>query len=131
MLGVLDYLCRRPDQAAGESAVEQAQDAFEQLKTSLRERSDGHRLLLEMAALALHNPRIAAAVRTFVAQDQAHIAELTTAVIAQQEKYSRESVEPIAAAIWSAIFGIATLSLIDPEFDPAAAIDALATLALT
>jgi len=110
---------------------EQALDAFARSRRHLDEGRRFHRLLFDLFGVGMHNPAVAEALRRFVGQDRAHIEQLAREVLAQRENRSPDEVPAIAAAVWGGIFGVYLQSLIDPELDARAAIDAFARMVMT
>jgi AcrR family transcriptional regulator len=88
-------------------------------------------LTFDMFGVGIHNPRIAAAVRSFIDERRAFIARITQGVIAGMAEPPVSSAEAIAAAIWGSLHGIYLQKVMDPEFDADAAIDALSEMAIT
>jgi AcrR family transcriptional regulator len=87
-------------------------------------------LLVEMMALALHHEAVRQTVLEFVRADRDYVEQAARAIIAQREDHSPDEAPAIAGAVWGSLFGIQVQRLLDPEFDAAAAVDALAALAL-
>src|SRR5579864_8523317 len=88
-------------------------------------------LTFDMFGVGIHNPRIAAAVRTFIDERRAFIARITQGVIAGMAEPPVSSAEAIAAALWGSLHGIYLQKVMDPDFDADAAIDALSEMAIT
>jgi AcrR family transcriptional regulator len=87
-------------------------------------------LFVELLGLARRDDAIRATLLEFVRDDRHFIEEAGYAVAAQREDRSPDEVPAIAAVVWGAIFGIELQRLIDPTFDAAAAVDALAAMVL-
>jgi AcrR family transcriptional regulator len=87
-------------------------------------------LLLEMVGLAMHNEPVRATLLEFVHMDRDYTERAARAVLAQREDVSPDVAPAVAGAIWGAILGIQVQRLLDPTFDAAAAVDALAAMAL-
>ena len=93
----------------------------------------------------MHNAAVADALRRFVREDRTQIERLAREVLAQRRTRSPENRGPreiadfvgieevpaIAAAVWGGIFGIYLQSLVDPELDAEAAMDAFARMVMT
>jgi len=88
-------------------------------------------LTFDMFGVGIHNPRIAAAVRTFIDERRAFIARITQGVIAGMAEPPASSADAIAAALWGSLHGIYLQKVMDPDFDADAAIDALSEMAIT
>lgn len=121
--------------------TEFARAAFERAK---REPEHAFSLLvLEMLALAPHNPAVRDCLLRYVRSERDHIESAARAVIAQREARpdsgpAQDHVEgpaadlapAYAAAIWGALFGISVQAILERDFDRQAAIDLLAKMAL-
>jgi AcrR family transcriptional regulator len=129
LLAAIAYGCAQMPEPSGDP-TEFARQAFADSKASLDVKSDFQRLILDMAAVGLHNPRIAERVVEFIRQDRGYIEQVARQVLAQRETRSPDEAPAIAAVVWGAIWGIALQKLLEPEFDAGAAIDALAEMAL-
>jgi len=68
--------------------------------------------------------------REFIRNDREYVERAGRAIVAQREDRSPDEVPAMAAAVYGAMLGIELQRLLDPEFDAAAAIDALAAMAL-
>jgi AcrR family transcriptional regulator len=129
LLAAIAYGCAQMPEPSGDP-TEFARQAFADSKASLDMKSDFQRLILDMAAVGLHNPRIAERVVEFIRQDRGYVEHVARQVLAQREARSPDEAPAIAAVVWGAIWGIALQKLLEPEFDAGAAIDALAEMAL-
>src|SRR5436190_2257125 len=85
---------------------------------------------VRVLGLARHHDGVRATLLAFVRGDREYIEQAGRAIVAQREDRSPEEVPAIAAVVWGAIFGIELQRQLDPSFDAAAAIDALAAMAL-
>ncbi|HVH64499.1 MAG TPA: TetR/AcrR family transcriptional regulator [Candidatus Acidoferrum sp.] len=103
---------------------------FELAKQELKSYPGVFLLTFDMFGVGLHNPKIAAAVRTFIEERRAFIARITQGVIAGMAEPPIASADDIAAALWGSMHGIALQKVMDPEFDADAAIDALGEMAI-
>jgi AcrR family transcriptional regulator len=108
-----------------------ARAGFELSKRELREDPGLFLLTFDMFGVGLHNPKIAAAVRSFIEDRRAFIARITQAVIAGMAERPTASAPAIAAALWGSLHGIYLQKLMDPDFDADAAIDALSEMAIS
>src|SRR5260370_3469766 len=107
-----------------------ARMGFELAKEELRTYRGLFLLTFDMFGVGLHNPKIAAAVRTFIDQRRAFIARITQGVIAGMADPPMASADAIAAAVWGSVHGIYLQKMMNPEFDADAAIDALSEMAI-
>jgi AcrR family transcriptional regulator len=107
-----------------------ARMGFELAKEELKTYRGLFLLTFDMFGVGLHNPKIAAAVRTFIEERRAFIARITQGVIAGMPERPVGSAESIAAAVWGSLHGIYLQTLMDPAFDADAAIDALSEMAI-
>jgi AcrR family transcriptional regulator len=103
---------------------------FERAKEELRSYRDLFLLTFDMFGVGLHNPKIAAAVRVFIEERRAFIARIVRGVIAGMPQPPESSADAIAAALWGSMHGIYLQTLMDPQFDADAAIDALREMAI-
>ncbi len=115
----------------GGTPEEVAMDALGQARRDLSEHRDFHRLLFDMFGVGMHNPAVAEALRQFLHSERAHIEQLAREMLAQRENRSPDDVPAIATAVWGGIFGIYLQSLIDPDLDAGAAIDAFGRMVMT
>jgi AcrR family transcriptional regulator len=129
LLAAIAYGCAQMPVPTGDP-TQFARQALAEGKANLDLNSDFQRLILDMAAVGLHNPRIAERVVEFIRQDRGYIEQVARQVLAQREARSLDEAPALAAVVWGAIWGIALQKLLEPEFDAGAAIDALAELAL-
>jgi AcrR family transcriptional regulator len=107
-----------------------ARMGFELAKEELKTYGGLFLLTFDMFGVGLHNPKIAAAVRTFIDERRAFIARITQGVIAGMADPPIASADAIAAAIWGSLHGIYLQKVMDPEFDAEAAIDALSEMTI-
>jgi hypothetical protein len=107
-----------------------ARMGFELAKAELQTYSGLFLLTFDMFGVGLHNPKIAAAVRTFIEERRAFVARITRAVIAGMAEPPIAPAEAIAAAIWGSLHGIYLQKVMNPEFDAEAAIDALSEMTI-
>ena len=128
LVEVLQDSCERFQLAEGASAEEVVAVGFETFKRALVDEGEFHRLLLDMSGLALHNPRVAAALLGFVRADRGRVEEIAAWVLGAQAGRDPAAAAPIAAAVWAAVYGIIFQNLIDPAFDAAGAVEALAAM---
>lgn len=104
--------------------------AFEHAKHPPEQSRFFWRLFVEMLGVAQHNESVRAALLQFVRDDRRYTEEAARAVLAQREDRSLSEAPAIAAAVWGAVLGIQVQRVLDPEFDGAAAVDALAAMVL-
>jgi AcrR family transcriptional regulator len=107
-----------------------ARMGFELAKEELRTYRGLFLLTFDMFGVGLHNPKIAAAVRTFIEERRAFIARITQGVIAGMPDPPTASAAAIAAALWGSLHGIYLQKVMNPDFDADAAIDALSEMAI-
>jgi AcrR family transcriptional regulator len=129
LLAAIAYGCAQMPVPTGDP-TQFARQALAQSKANLDLNSDFQRLILDMAAVGLHHPRIAERVVEFIRQDRGYIEQVARQVLAQREARSLDEAPALAAVVWGAIWGIALQKLLEPEFDAGAAIDALVEMAL-
>jgi AcrR family transcriptional regulator len=130
VVAAIEFACLKTAPPAGADPEAAAWNAFAATRTSVRERRDVHRLVFDMAGLAMHNETVSVAVRRFFEQDRQQVAEMVRAVLAQRESPASDA-PAIAAAISGGVFGIVMQSLLDPEFDVEAALAAFARIVMT
>ena len=145
VLAAIEWACRDYGQPEGGSPEEQALNAFARSRAELSGPREFHRLLFDMFGVGMHNPAVAEALRRFVREDRALIERLAREVLAQRLNHGSENRGPreiadfvgfeevpaIAAAVWGGIFGIYLQSLVDPDLDAGAAMDAFARMVMT
>jgi AcrR family transcriptional regulator len=107
-----------------------ARMGFELAKEELKSYRGLFLLTFDMFGVGLHNPKIAAAVRTFIEERRAFIARITQGVMAGMADPPLASADAIAAALWGSLHGIYLQKVMNPEFDADAAIDALSEMAI-
>jgi AcrR family transcriptional regulator len=103
---------------------------FELAKEELRTYRGLFLLTFDMFGVGLHNPKIAAAVRTFIETRRAFIARITEGIIAGMPQPPVASAESIAAAVWGSLHGIYLQKVMESAFDAESAIDALSEMAI-
>ena len=108
-----------------------ARMGFELAKQELNTYRGLFLLTFDMFGVGLHNPKIQAAVRSFIDERRAFIARITQGVIAGMRQPPVASADAIAAALWGSLHGIYLQKVMDPEFDADSAIDALSEMAIT
>src|SRR5438309_3942861 len=107
-----------------------ARMGFELAKEELKTYGGLFLLTFDMFGVGLHNPKIAAAVRTFIDERRGFIARITQGVIAGMAEPPIASADAIAAAIWGSLHGIYLQKVMNPDFDAEAAIDALSEMTI-
>ena len=107
-----------------------ARMGFELAKAELRTYAGLFLLTFDMFGVGLHNPKIGAAVRSFIEERRAFIARITQGVIGGMADPPIASADAIAAAIWGSLHGIYLQKVMNPEFDAEAAIDALSEITI-
>jgi AcrR family transcriptional regulator len=108
-----------------------AMAGIETEKTNLRNAPEPYLLVFDMFGEGLHNPVIAAAVRSFIDERRGQIQALGEMLLAVSERKPRAPLTALAGAIWGSVVGISLQRLIDPDFDSDAALDALAEMAFS
>lgn len=108
-----------------------ARMSFELAKQELKTSPGVYVLVFDMFGVGLHNPKIAAAVRSFIEERRAFVARITQGVIAGMAEPPIASADAIAAALWASLHGIALQKVMDPGFDADAAVDALSEMAIS
>lgn len=107
-----------------------ARVGFDLAKHELRTYGGLFLLTFDMFGVGLHNPKIAAAVRSFIEERRAFIARITQGVMAGMAEPPAASADALAAAIWGSLHGIYLQKVTNPDFDADAAIDALSEMAI-
>ena len=107
-----------------------ARMGFELAKAELRTYAGLFLLTFDMFGVGLHNPKIGAAVRSFIEERRAFIARIAQGVFAGMADPPVASADAIAAAIWGSLHGIYLQKVMNPEFDADAAIDALSEITI-
>ena len=107
-----------------------ARMGFELAKAELRTYAGLFLLTFDMFGVGLHNPKIGAAVRSFIEERRAFIARIAQGVFAGMADPPVASADAIAAAIWGSLHGIYLQKVMNPEFDAEAAIDALSEITI-
>jgi len=107
-----------------------ARMGFDLAKQELKSYRSLFLLTFDMFGVGIHNPKIAAAVRSFIDERRAFIARITQGVIAGMPEPPTASADAIAAALWGSLHGIYLQKVMDPGFDADAAIDALSEMAI-
>jgi AcrR family transcriptional regulator len=143
LVAAIEHGCR-PAMAAWEAAgisltgplpedadpINFARLGFELAKQELKTYRGLFLLTFDMFGVGLHNPKIGAAVRSFIEERRAFIARITQGVIAGMAERPSASADAIAAALWGSLHGIYLQQVMDPQFDAEAAIDALSEMAI-
>lgn len=115
----------RPEPSDG--STQELLAVFEATKVCTPQCQDFNCLLLCTTGVGLHNPGIAQAVRDLIQEERAYVESLVREHIVQCGLNVADT-EAVAAAVWGSLTGISLQSLMDPDFDVASAIDALAWL---
>ena len=131
VLAVIEWACAKNAEPAGVSPEERARDAFAGARSMVTGPREVQRLLFDMFGVGMHNPAVAEALRRFLCDERAYIERLSREVLAQREDRSPDDVPAIAAAVWAGIWGICLQSLLDPDLDAGAALDAFARMVMT
>jgi AcrR family transcriptional regulator len=129
VLEVLQRACKEMELPEGLDPARATFAAFESFKAMLRDHGDTYRLYVELIGVGLHDPEVGAGVLRFVQQDRSNIEAIARQVLAQSGLASRQA-PALAGAVWGAVLGIIIQHLIDPDFDAAAAVDALAAMSI-
>lgn len=130
VVAAIEFACLKSVPLTGDNPEQVAWRAFEEAQTLWKERREVHRLIFDMAGLAMHNDTVSTAVRHFFEQERHQTEELVRAVLAQREASAADA-PAIAAAITGGIFGILMQSLLDPDLDVDAALKAFAQIVMT
>jgi AcrR family transcriptional regulator len=128
VLAVLQFVCRKME--LGVEGVAGAQAAFEQTKGMLRDSRATNALYVQLIGVGVHDVEIGAGIRDFVRTERLHVEEIARQVFAEREADPTPA-RGLAGAVWGSILGIIVQSVIDPEFDPDEAVDALAAMSLS
>ncbi|HEX6349038.1 MAG TPA: helix-turn-helix domain-containing protein [Candidatus Dormibacteraeota bacterium] len=145
VLAAIAWACHDHAQPVGGSPEEQALNAFARSREELSGPREFHRLLFDMFGVGMHNPAVAEALRRFLRQERDQIERLAREVLALRKTGGMDNGGPreiadfvgvddvpaIAAAVWGGIFGIHLQSLVDPELDAQAAMDAFTRMVMT
>src|SRR5581483_4022618 len=105
VLAAIDFACRQLTTNVEGDPESAAWSAFDDTRRRLAERRDFHRLLFDMAGLAMHNDTASTAVRHFFAEERAQTEPLVRAVLAQREEPASDA-PAIATAVTGGVFGI-------------------------
>jgi AcrR family transcriptional regulator len=129
VLAVLAVCCAKLEHPTAVGSDQGVVEAFELIKTDLRDQRDANRLYVELLGVGLHDPEVGAGLLEFVRENRGKIEQVTRDVLAVRE-LPQERAPALAAVVWGAILGITVQHLVDPEFDAGAAVDALALMAI-
>ena len=129
VMAVLAMCCAEMQQSGGDDAIAGALDAFQQFKGVLRSRRDVHRLYIQLIGVGLHDAEVGAGILEDMRQNRGNVEAIAREVLAQSGQ-PPELAPAAAAAVWGATLGIMIQTLIDRDFDAAAAIDALAAMVI-
>jgi AcrR family transcriptional regulator len=128
VLAVLNFVCQKMELSVeGEAG---AAAAFEHAKEMLRDKRHINALYVQLIGVGVHDRVIGAGVRDFIRTDRQHAEDIARQVLAERE-LDPSPARGIAGAVWGAILGIMVQTLVDPEFNPDEAIDALAAMSLS
>lgn len=105
--------------------AEAAHWGFEFEKEQLRARSGLYVLVFDMFGVGLHNERIAAAVRQYIASRREVITSIGDRLAETGVSNGGAPSDAIASVIWGSFVGIAIQKFTDPEFDADTALDTL------
>src|SRR3989442_6941237 len=94
-----------------------ARTGFELAKEELKTYRGLFLLTFDMFGVGLHNPKIAAAVRSFIEERRAFVARIVPAVIAGKPQPPPASPDGVAAALWGGPHGILPPEGVEPHFD--------------
>jgi AcrR family transcriptional regulator len=130
VVAAIEFACLKTAPVAEDDPEAAAWSAFAAARAGVSERREVHRLVFDMAGVAIHNAAVSAAVRRFFEQDRKQVEEMVRAVLAQRESPASDA-PAIAAAISGGMFGIVMQSLLDPEFDVDGALAAFARIVMT
>jgi AcrR family transcriptional regulator len=128
VLAVLNFVCEKMELGDVEGAAG-AMAAFEHTKLMLRDKRATNALYVQLIGVGVHDPEIGAGVREFIRNERQHVEDIARQVFAEREA-DPSPARGIAGAVWGAILGIIVQTLVDPDFNPDEAIDALAAMSL-
>src|SRR5712691_3370399 len=129
VIAVLFEVCKKMDVYTAEG-TEGAMAAFENFKVLLRTRPDAHTLYIQLIGVGLHDREIGAGIRENIRTERAHVEDLARQVLAEREADPTPA-RAIASAVWAGVLGIMVQKMVDPEFNPDEAVDALAAMSLS
>lgn len=121
------YGCEQGRPAPSDGSTQELLSYFEAVKMCAPTCQDFNLLLFGGSGVGLHNPGIARAVRDLIREERAYVEGLVRAHLVSCGLDGQET-EAMAAAVWGSLIGISLQSLMDPDFDIVAAIDALVWL---
>jgi AcrR family transcriptional regulator len=129
VLAVLGVCCAKLRQPTALGTDQGVLEAFELIKTDLRDQRDANSLYVELLGVGLHDPAVGAGLLEFVRENRGKTEKVTRDVLAARELPQRQA-PAFSAVIWGAVLGITVQHLVDPDFDAGAAVDALAEMAI-
>ncbi len=129
VLAVMEDVCRemKLNSSAGTAG---AYEAYEKLKTSLRDGRATQALYIQLLAVGLHDKEVGAGVLNFLLDDRAHIEQIAREVLAEREQDPRPA-RAIASVVEAAVLGLMIQNLVDPDFNADEAVDALNAMSLS
>jgi AcrR family transcriptional regulator len=129
VLAVMEDVCRemKLNSSAGTAG---AQEAYDKLKSTLRDGRDTQALYIQLLAVGLHDKEVGAGVLGFVRDDRSQIEQIAGEILAEREQDPRPA-RSIAAVVEAAVLGIMIQNLIDPDFNADEAVDALNAMSLS
>ncbi len=127
LTAAIQYGCKQWRPEPSDGSTQELLAVFEAVKVCTPRCQDFYRLLFGTTGAGLHNPSIAQALRDLIREERAYVEGLVRAHFAQCGLNEPETAAS-AAAVWGSLNGISLQSLMDPDFDVGAAIDALAWL---
>jgi AcrR family transcriptional regulator len=129
VLAVLAEVCREME-LKGVEGEAGAMAAFSNFKELLRNKRDTNALYIQLLGVGVHDKEIGAGILDFIRRDRGHVEAIAKQVLAEREMDPAPA-RAIASAVWAGILGIIFQSVIDPDFEADAAVDALAAMALS
>jgi AcrR family transcriptional regulator len=135
LIEVVQELCRRNEAAVlatplPENPMERALFQMRAARERMREAPDWYRLLVDMDALALRDPKLATEVARLKREAREQISQSVDVLVAGLGRGIGVSHQGLAAVLMGAFNGLAIQALIDPGFDAEAAYAALERMTL-
>jgi len=129
VMAVLAMCCAEMQPSGQGDAIAGALDAFQQFKRTLRSSRDVHGLYIQLIGVGLHDAEVGAGILEDMRHNRDNVESIARDVLAQHGQ-PPELAPAVAAAVWGGTLGIIIQSLIDPDFDADAAVDALAAMSV-
>jgi AcrR family transcriptional regulator len=130
VLAVLE-MCRTEMQLQQDQQdpISNALGGFEHFKMTLRDQREINGLFVQLIGVGLHDSEVGAGILETMRQNRAKIEAIAGDVLDQQGQPSKTA-PALAGAVWGSLMGIMIESLVDPDFDAQAAVDALAAMSM-